>query len=70
MSEGRLLTVHEAAERIRSSPETVRRWIRQGKLSAVRPGGAKLGYRITEAEIERFLTPPQLPGHTASDAAQ
>jgi excisionase family DNA binding protein len=55
MSEQRLLTVREVAERIRSSPETVRRWLRQGKLRGFRPGGTKLGYRVPEAELDRFL---------------
>ena len=55
MTEQRLLTVREVAERIRSSPETVRRWLRQGKLRGFRPGGTKLGYRVPEAELERFL---------------
>ena len=56
MSEQRLLTVREVAERIRSSPETVRRWLRQGKLRGFRPGGTKLGYRVPEAELDRFLS--------------
>jgi excisionase family DNA binding protein len=51
----RLLTVREVAERLRSAPETVRRWLRQGKLRGFRPGGTKLGYRIPESELERFL---------------
>jgi excisionase family DNA binding protein len=55
MSEQRLLTVREVAERIRSSPETVRRWLRQGKLHGFRLGGTKLGYRVPEGELERFL---------------
>ena len=55
MSEQRLLTVREVAERLRSSPETVRRWLRQGKLRGFRPGGTKLGYRVPEAELQRFL---------------
>lgn len=55
MSEQRLLTVREVAERIRSSPETVRRWLRQGKLRGFRPGGTKLGYRVPESELRRFL---------------
>ena len=67
MREQRLLTVREVAERIRSSPETVRRWLRQGKLRGFRPGGTKLGYRVSEAELMRFLaamreTPPPPPG--------
>ena len=51
----RLLTVREVAERIRSSPETVRRWLRQGKLRGFRPGGTKLGYRVSESELQRFI---------------
>ncbi len=55
MNEQRLLTVREVAERLRSSPETVRRWLRQGKLRGFRPGGAKLGYRVPESELQRFI---------------
>jgi excisionase family DNA binding protein len=55
MPEQRLLTVREVAERLRSSPETVRRWLRQGKLRGFRPGGTKLGYRVPERELQRFL---------------
>ena len=55
MNEQRLLTVREVAERVRSSPETVRRWLRQGKLRGFRPGGTKLGYRVPESELQRFL---------------
>jgi excisionase family DNA binding protein len=55
MNEQRLLTVREVAERLRSSPETVRRWLRQGKLRGFRPGGTILGYRVPEGELQRFL---------------
>jgi excisionase family DNA binding protein len=55
MQEEHLLTVREVAERIRSSPETVRRWLRQGKLRGFRPGGTRLGYRVAESELQRFL---------------
>lgn len=69
MREQRLLTVREVAERIRSSPETVRRWLRQGKLRGFRPGGTKLGYRVPESELQRFLQfqpPPAEPGQGTS----
>ena len=56
MSEERLLTVREVAERIRPSPQTVRRWLQQGRLRGFRPGGTKLGYRVREADLQRFLT--------------
>ena len=73
MNEQRLLTVREVAERPRSSPETVRRWLRQGKLRGFRPGGTKLGYRVPESELQRFLrlaqgegkSPPTTNGGTA-----
>ena len=55
MSEERLLTVREVAERIRSSPQTVRRWLQQGRLRGFRPGGTRLGYRVREADLQRFL---------------
>ncbi len=54
----RLLTVREVAERLRSSPETVRRWLRQGKLRGFRPGGTRLGYRVAESDLQRFLAQP------------
>jgi excisionase family DNA binding protein len=56
MTDERLLTVREVAERLRSSPETVRRWLRQGKLRGFQPGGTKLGYRVSEAELRRFIS--------------
>ena len=59
MNEQRLLTVREVAERLRSSPETVRRWLRQGKLRGFRPGGTKLGYRVPESELQRFINVAQ-----------
>jgi excisionase family DNA binding protein len=72
MNDQRLLTVREVAERLRSSPETVRRWLRQGKLRGFRPGGTKLGYRVPESELQRFLrvagqgtTPPDDNGSSA-----
>jgi excisionase family DNA binding protein len=50
-----MLTVREAAERIRTSEVTVRRWLWAGKLKGHRPGGTKLGWRIPESEVERVL---------------
>jgi excisionase family DNA binding protein len=67
MNEQRLLTVREVAERLRSSPETVRRWLRQGKLRGFRPGGTKLGYRVPESELQRFLQLAEREGRSASD---
>jgi excisionase family DNA binding protein len=48
----RLWTVREAAEWLKAHPETVRRWIKAGRLEAVRltPGSV----RIREEELARF----------------
>ena len=42
----------EAAERLGVSVYTVRRWIKDGRLKAFRPGKE---YRIREADLEEFL---------------
>ncbi len=55
MNENRLLTVPEVAEKLRIHPDTVRQWLRSGKLKGKRLGGTKSGWRIPEQEIERFL---------------
>jgi len=68
MNDQRLLTVREVAERLRSSPETVRRWLRQGKLGGFRPGGTKLGYRVPESELQRFLRDAQSEGRSPPDS--
>ena len=55
MSDGQLLTVREVAHRLKSSEESVRRWIRQGKLRGFRLGGTRLGYRVAEGDLARFI---------------
>lgn len=49
------LTVNEVAERLQAHPLTIRRWLRSGKIQGVKPGGAKLGWRIPRREVERLL---------------
>lgn len=46
-----MLTVAQAADRIGRSPETVRRWIRSGRLRASRVGTR---HAIEPREIERI----------------
>jgi excisionase family DNA binding protein len=54
----RLLTVREVADLLSVSTETVLRWVRQGKLPAIRlPGGA---IRIWESALERWLADRQV----------
>jgi excisionase family DNA binding protein len=47
-----LLSLPEAADRLGVSVYTVRRWIKDGKLRAFRPGKE---YRIREVDLEEFL---------------
>jgi excisionase family DNA binding protein len=53
-----MLTVREAAHRLRTTEVTIRRWIKAGKLRGRMPGGTKLGYLIPESEVERLLPKP------------
>jgi excisionase family DNA binding protein len=55
MDDDRLLTIAEVAERLRVNEETVRRWVRAGRLTAVMPGGRKAGYRISERAVRAML---------------
>ena len=50
----RVFTVHEAAEYLRVTPHTVRKWLRTGKIP-----GRKIGriYRVPQAELEAALLP-------------
>lgn len=52
--EERLLTVAQVAEQLQVNPETVRRWLRSGKLRGISLGD-RAGYRIPERELRRFL---------------
>jgi uncharacterized protein len=47
-----MLTVPEAARRVGRNPETVRRWIREGKLSSTRVGTQ---YLIDESDLVEVL---------------
>jgi excisionase family DNA binding protein len=54
VAEAEFLTVSEVAERLRVGQESVRRWLRQGKLRGVRTGAMRGGWRVPEPEFERF----------------
>jgi excisionase family DNA binding protein len=56
MAEEALLTVKEVASRLRVDEETVRRWLRTGRMRGIRPGGARADYRIPDSELRRMLT--------------
>lgn len=53
------LSVNEVAERISVTPQSVRIWLKSGKLRGVRAG--KL-WRVTEEDLEKFLS-----GETSHD---
>jgi excisionase family DNA binding protein len=53
-----MITVPEAARRTRRDPETVRRWIRSGRLKATRIGTQHL---IDEEDLARIASGAALP---------
>jgi excisionase family DNA binding protein len=53
-----MLTVPEAARRAKRDPETVRRWIRSGRLKATRIGTQHL---IEEEDLARLESDAMLP---------
>jgi excisionase family DNA binding protein len=63
---GRLLTAREVADLLGVSTETVLRWVRQGKLPAIKlPGGA---VRFREDEVDGWLMERATPGRGVSTA--
>ena len=62
-------SVKQVAEALNANPETVRRWIRDNKLTAVQTS-RKGGNVITEAALEEFLkTAPKYLSKTTQGAA-
>lgn len=54
MSDERWLTVAQVADVVQVHPETVREWLRTGKL----PGtllSRRAGWRVRERDVQRFL---------------
>jgi excisionase family DNA binding protein len=51
----RLLTVAEVATYFRVDPESVRRWLREGKLLGINLGRGP-GWRIPVADLQTFVT--------------
>lgn len=49
-----MLTVPDAARRIRRNPETVRRWIREGRLRCTKVGTQ---YLVDEADLDAVAGP-------------
>ena len=55
MDADRLLTVPDVAKWLGASEDSVRRWLREGTLQGFMPGGKRLGYRVRESELRRFI---------------
>lgn len=53
-----MLTVPEAAERVGRDPETVRRWIRSGKLPARKVG---MQHLIDERDLDELVGEESIP---------
>ena len=62
-----LMTVKEAAELLRVTPITVRRYIADGRLPAVRVGK---GVRVQKEAIEQFPKPLQPKGRARKSAVR
>lgn len=66
-SEGRKLTVREAAQRVHRAEETIRRWIWAGRLPAHKLG---TGYRVDEKDLDAIaagVLAPREPGNPDLD---
>lgn len=61
-----MITVPEAARRLRRHPETIRRWIRSGRLRSEKVGTQHL---VRESDLEMFRDhePLDLPEHWMQD---
>jgi excisionase family DNA binding protein len=51
-AEDRFLSLEDVAERLQVSDRTVRRWVKDGKLDAYKPGRE---WRIRPSDLEDFL---------------
>jgi len=48
------LTVRQAAKRLNVSTDTIRKWVRLGKLKSSRPGGPRGRHRFSPEDLEAF----------------
>ena len=50
-----LLTVPEVAAMLRLNEQTVRKWLREGRLPGIYLGTRTAGWRVQRADVARFL---------------
>ena len=68
MAGERWLTVAEIVAQLQVHEQTVRRWLREGKLPG-RNFGGRIGYRVRERDLEAFLSMDSPPVEQASKMA-
>ena len=69
--EERFLSTEEVAERLQVDEQTIRRWIKSGKLEAVKPGREwRIFPGAFEALLERYSSPKAPSTLTASELEQ
>src|SRR5262245_6377538 len=56
VAEEELLTVPEAARRLRLSQETIRRWLRENRIQGIRLATARAGWRIPASAVDEMLS--------------
>jgi excisionase family DNA binding protein len=61
----KLLTVSEVAEQLSVTEETIRRWLRDGKLEGVRLS-RRAGWRIRQASVDAMLEGYAMEGKLAA----
>jgi excisionase family DNA binding protein len=54
MTRETMFTVQEVADQLNVHPDTVRQWIRSGKLEAIDLGG-RAGFRVSESALQKFI---------------
>ncbi len=55
MTTERYLTAEQVAARMQVNPETVRRWLRSGRLRGFLAGSARGGWRVAESDLQDFI---------------
>jgi excisionase family DNA binding protein len=65
MVDERWFTVEQIADLLQVHPETVRSWLRSGRLKG-RAFGGKTGWRVRESELNAFLEREDRPGKVAA----
>ncbi len=54
-----LLSIEETAQRLKTHPETVRRYLREGQIAGVKLGGRS--WRVRESDLSAFINARVIP---------